>query len=285
MKSKFRFPIHLHHSRSHNPPAAAAPRRASETRSGTTDFLPDYEPWPAPASSSSPSPPTTAPVHLRRSITHPSRDDVPLLQKDTIFVYQMAHCGGGAGGDKAAPQLLDAGALLAAGLCGSARDAQAVHAALQRAGVLTADPARPVDTDRIGAGLARQVRVLPPAALRALVKVLFFWEEEAVRLRLLAAEEDELKAVLAGWVARRDDATRDGSGAGGDDGDGGGAGVEGDEEGGEKERVDKMIAEVELRIRAVRMKMGLRPSERLIEEQLPRYRGAEEVGGDNDLST
>ena len=52
------------------------------------------------------------------------------------------------------------------------------------------------DTARIDASLVSKIAVISVPKQRELVNMLFFWEEEITRLRLLDTEEEEIKAAI-----------------------------------------------------------------------------------------
>lgn len=196
------------------------------------------------------------------------------------------------------PYALTPASLMAASIVPAHRpkDAEAVHSALLRAGLLDAATWRP-RTDRVSAGFAKQVGAgagragqrLGAMGFKALVKALFFWEQEAIRLDLLREEEEELREVWEGLVERRERGSRGSAGGvvvvvgGRPEGHGPGGDLEGfadlaDPHGDEEDRLRRMITEVELRVKSVRMRRVLRPSERIVvgtgmEDALPMYQG------------
>lgn len=92
-----------------------------------------------------------------------------------------------------------------------------------------------VNTAGIGKGFASQLAIISVHAQRKLVGLLFFWENECMRWKLLDAEEKEIMAVLE---ELRSDLVN-------------GSEIEVDSEG-----------ELRIRLEAVRMKRKLLPSQR-----------------------
>lgn len=183
--------------------------------------------------------------------------------------------------DPLAPLGLSAAALLAAGVCDARRDADAVVAALVKAGVLDPETHEPVTT-RIGPRLTRQVRVLSVPAAKALVRVLFFCEDEVVRLRRYADEQAELEVALGRLRGQRERLEKEEGVAtaafpaemGGGGGDAAQDADEEQERKEERERLDKMLAKVQFRIKAIELRKKVLPSKRDAEVDLPRYEPA-----------
>ncbi|KAJ9142629.1 hypothetical protein NKR23_g7035 [Pleurostoma richardsiae] len=225
------------------------------------------------------------PTHARAAATTPSHaDDLPLTVQDAIVAeqwtehlrqQQQQQHGSASGPATDAPLPLYASTLVAAGVCDSARDAETVRRALLGAGLLRPDDGGTPHTGAVEpAGLPRLVRVLSVPACKVLLRVLFFWEDEVVRLRRYADEEAQLREALRGLRGERtslgdeDEGEEEGEEAGGD-----GEGEEAvrQERREERERLDKMIREVEFRIKAVALRKRVLPSRRGVEDELPRY--------------
>ncbi len=117
-------------------------------------------------------------------------------------------------------------------------------------------------TGRITAALPKQLGVLGVPAVKLVIKLLFFWEEEVQRWTARERDLAALQAALAGYRAER---------AALDDEGGHGASM-GEEELGEvKARLETLAKEVQFRIQAVLLRRRVKPSERQVEVHLPRY--------------
>jgi len=69
------------------------------------------------------------------------------------------------------------------------------HKALIKNGVLSKDSER-VDTTKIGKKFVSQLYMITSHAQQKLINLLFFWEEEIMRRKMLLGEKDKLKAVI-----------------------------------------------------------------------------------------
>lgn len=134
-----------------------------------------------------------------------SRNDVDLspAQADNLLRHQLA---------LPQPRYLDAQAFLMAGIAQSPSNSTKVHKALLKAGIVLPAPMSSTDaaagsqqqpeqhmtvrTAAIGKGFASQLAIISVHAQRKLVGLLFFWEEECTRWKLLDEEEAEIQAVL-----------------------------------------------------------------------------------------
>ncbi|KAK0635706.1 hypothetical protein B0T17DRAFT_612529 [Bombardia bombarda] len=201
--------------------------------------------------------------------------------KDAIFMHQMHHNPQ----HHHHPLSITPATLIAAGLCSWERDAEKIHRALLKAGVLrmvsSQDEANNNNrnnerddrdlpsmmflpaTNQISSALPRQVGVLGVAAVKQLVKLLFWWEEEVRRWRALELDEAELEGRLEGYARDGEEILSDGN-----------MGSEilvTEEE--RKEMMRRLKGEVQLRIRGVRLRRKVMPSERGVEgdDQLPGY--------------
>lgn len=118
-----------------------------------------------------------------------------------------------------------------------ARDSQSrqLRKALLKNQVLKPDTGLP-DTTKIGPKFTHQVAFISVAAQRKLVGVLFFWEEEVIRWRLLNEEELEIETTIE--VVKREH----GEGA-------------------------ETLCDLNIALEKVRMKRRMKPSERKAAEQ------------------
>ena len=69
------------------------------------------------------------------------------------------------------------------------------HKALIKNGVLSKDSER-VDTTKIGKKFVSQLYMTTSHAQKKLIHLLFFWEEEIMRWKVLLGEKGELKAII-----------------------------------------------------------------------------------------
>jgi hypothetical protein len=193
--------------------------------------------------------------------------------KDAIFTHQIK---------QPRPLSITPSTIIEAAGTGE-KDAANVHHALVKAGVLV-DSNKPhgnshhhlhlprtngekttgndefvPNTSKITASLPNQLRVLTVPGVKFLVKVLFFWEEEVVRWRAKERDLDELVSAWGKYTKERKEL----------DASPGDLGEEELKE--EKERLEKMIKEVEFHVQAVRLRQRVRPSERQDDDHLPRY--------------
>ncbi|KAK3939593.1 hypothetical protein QBC46DRAFT_144430 [Diplogelasinospora grovesii] len=122
-------------------------------------------------------------------------------------------------------------------------------------------------TNKISSALAKQARVLSMAAVKELVKLLFYWEEEVRRWRAREMDEVALQRALDQYLSDRQALDNNSEG-----GDGMFSNSE-EEKREERDRLDTMAGEVRIRIQAVRLRRRVPPSRRrdCVEDQLPRY--------------
>ncbi|KAI9784657.1 MAG: hypothetical protein M1835_003538 [Candelina submexicana] len=160
----------------------------------------------------------------------PNDVDPSPQQKDYLFRYQM---------HQPSPHLLGEYSFFIGGVVGSKQNSPAVYRALKKNGVLS--ETGEIRTERITRDFANQVRTVSVHAQRKLVGLLFWWEEEVVRLRLVGEEEKEVEEVLEELTRR---------------GDGNNA----------------VGREVKMLLEGVRRRKALLPSER-VEDKLPDYEG------------
>ena len=133
----------------------------------------------------------------------PQTENLTNIERDLLFTWQI-------GGDDF--EGLTAESLQQAGICGGATQggvhsgalgvlndnhlATRVLHACHKAGIINPTTGHP-DTSKIDKTLANKIVLISRPKLKKLVEMLFFWEEEIVRWRLLTQEEDELAERLA----------------------------------------------------------------------------------------
>ncbi|KIW92086.1 uncharacterized protein Z519_07070 [Cladophialophora bantiana CBS 173.52] len=157
---------------------------------------------------------------------NPERDaDLTTDEKDTLWTHQVTR----AEAAQRWPMTLDAGSALKAGITPNDKISARIHKELVKNGVI--DPCAPlgIDTTRITPKFAHQLAFISVAAQRKVVGMLFFWEEEAIRWRLLEQEQAEIETAM-GVV-----------------------------EGGVTEETKK---ELQVRLESVRMRKAMKPSQR-----------------------
>ncbi|KAI9855754.1 MAG: hypothetical protein M1813_009644 [Trichoglossum hirsutum] len=112
-------------------------------------------------------------------------DGLNRRQKDALFRYQLAH---------EDPIPLTPLSLLVAQVCETKHYSGKVFQRLQKHEMLSKTGT--VDTTKITKRFANQIAVISLAKMRDLVDLLFFWEEEAVRLRFLREEEGDIRDAM-----------------------------------------------------------------------------------------
>ncbi|KAF2083783.1 hypothetical protein K490DRAFT_50804 [Saccharata proteae CBS 121410] len=113
--------------------------------------------------------------------------NLSVKELDTLFQYQI-----GLRNYKALNQF----SFYIAGITDSERRSRKTHLSLCKAGVLFPTSSA-VITGNITSNFRSQQQHLPSYARRKLVNMLFFWEEELVRWKLLEGEEGEVTVVLS----------------------------------------------------------------------------------------
>lgn len=133
---------------------------------------------------------------INNAIPNFARDDVNDVdlsprQADDLVEYQLTLSN---------PRFLDSGSYYVAGLTDSKSISEKVHKALLKAHVVSAPTAdrslSPVITSAIGKNFAHQLSCISVHAQRKLVGLLFFWEEECTRWKLLDQEESEILQAM-----------------------------------------------------------------------------------------
>ncbi|KIV85750.1 hypothetical protein PV11_01412 [Exophiala sideris] len=118
--------------------------------------------------------------------------DITSTQKDLLWVHQL----GAAETSGRSPMTLDELSTFSAGIVTSEKNSARIHKELVKNGII--NPAAPlgIDTTRITQKLPHELAFVSVHAQRKTVGMLFFWEQEALRWRLLDQEESELKSAL-----------------------------------------------------------------------------------------
>jgi len=93
------------------------------------------------------------------------------------------------------PQKLTASSIYIAKVTQDEENAKKVHARLQKIGILE-DQAPWVDTMKITANFTHEMAILPSVYQKRLICLLFDWQEEVQRWRVLEEEEEEIKVVM-----------------------------------------------------------------------------------------
>jgi hypothetical protein len=117
-------------------------------------------------------------------------DDVNLspVQADNLVRYQLT---------QPDPRRLTDQSFLIAGLTDSSTNSKKVFRALEKNSVISSSADKfPVDTSAITKNFANQLACISVHAQRKLVGLLFFWEEECTRWRLLDLEEVEIRKAM-----------------------------------------------------------------------------------------
>lgn len=124
----------------------------------------------------------------------PNDVDLSPAQADNLLRYQLS---------QPHPRYLAPNAFYIASITGSEPLSRSVHKALVKAKIVLPAPKEEdgtetmtVNTAGIGRGFASQLAVISVHAQRKLVGLLFFWEEECTRWKLLDEEEAEIRALL-----------------------------------------------------------------------------------------
>ncbi|QIW96045.1 hypothetical protein AMS68_001563 [Peltaster fructicola] len=120
--------------------------------------------------------------------------DLSPLECDLLVSYQLS---------LSPPSFLGTHAFSAAKIVSSDDLSARIHDALFRIAIINRPPAdaseayMPVDTTKITRDFANQLYFCNGFVLRRVISLLFVFEEQCVRLRMLDAEEREIKSILA----------------------------------------------------------------------------------------
>lgn len=113
----------------------------------------------------------------------PRLDDLLPSTKDTIFTWQLS---------SQTFTSIDADTILRAGICPSKPLAEKILKTCHKLGIIDSETGHP-NTRKIDRGMVSSMPRICVQKQRELVMLLFFWEEESTRWRLLSAEEEELQ--------------------------------------------------------------------------------------------
>ncbi|KAF4637384.1 hypothetical protein G7Y89_g686 [Cudoniella acicularis] len=166
----------------------------------------------------------------------PPTDDLTPPRKDIIFAFQILQPN---------PLALIPLSLKIAKITGTDQYSNSVFRSAQKEGIISQE-GYPV-TSKINANLVNRIAILSLPKTKELVNLLFFWEEESTRLRMLQEEEQEIDVILQ----------------------------EMDGVDGERQSHERM--ELELRLAQVKIRRAMVPSKRTAgglargEEELPGY--------------
>lgn len=118
----------------------------------------------------------------------PRSDDLRPNIKDNIFHWQLG---------SADFNRLDEDTILRAEICGKNKSyAVKILKACYKSGIIDSGSGQP-QTHKIDRSMVKTMPVISAEKQRELVMLLFFWEEESTRWRLLNSETDEIRQKLA----------------------------------------------------------------------------------------
>ncbi len=161
----------------------------------------------------------------------PSRyGDLTSYRRDMCYMHQIA---------SQDPYALDERSFYVGGIVDSESVSKRVHAKLKKVEVLRDDGS--VDTYKVGPRFPHQLALLNMNRQRDLVGMLFWWEEECMRLRKLEAEENELDELISEAELKV---------------------TEGEEDSAERQEVKGTLDQLKFARERVRMKRRQRPSQR-----------------------
>jgi hypothetical protein len=116
----------------------------------------------------------------------PQDTELSSQEQDTVFMNQLG---------EPDPLILSPQAFLNAGITSASKTSAAIHKALLKNGVLEQDSST-VNTRAITSQFAHQLSMITSHAQKKLVNLLFFWEEEVQRWKVLIGELEELRVVI-----------------------------------------------------------------------------------------
>jgi hypothetical protein len=116
----------------------------------------------------------------------PQQTDLDVSEKDALFMYQVS---------ASVPEKLVEESYIAGGITSSSSVSSKIHRALLKNGVIVRETGR-IDTSKVTKNFAHQLSLITSHAQKKLINLLFFWEEEVMRLNVLRGEADELKVVI-----------------------------------------------------------------------------------------
>ncbi|OCK81717.1 hypothetical protein K432DRAFT_9755 [Lepidopterella palustris CBS 459.81] len=116
----------------------------------------------------------------------PHQNELSDLEQDQVFEYQIL---------VENPHKLDPLASFIAGITRSKTVSGKIHSALIKNGVFSED-SQAINTRAITPNFPHQLSMISSFAQKKLVNLLFFWEEEQQRWRVLQEEEAEIRTVI-----------------------------------------------------------------------------------------
>jgi hypothetical protein len=124
------------------------------------------------------------------ALDSPNDVDLSPSKADALVRYQLALPN---------PRHLSPSCFMIAGITDNESNSKKVFNALAKAGIVDKDgqDAMTVHTSRIDNSIANRLAVISVHAQRKVVGLLFFWEEECTRWRLLDQEECEVRTAMA----------------------------------------------------------------------------------------
>lgn len=116
----------------------------------------------------------------------PQDTELSSHEQDLVFTHQLG---------EPDPLILSSQAFLHAGITSAPKTSASIHKALLKNGVLEKDSSA-VNTSAITKNFAHQLSTITSHAQKKLINLLFFWEEEGHRWRVLIGELEELRVVI-----------------------------------------------------------------------------------------
>lgn len=120
------------------------------------------------------------------NLSNSGNPEFSTAELDRLFDFQIS---------TSSPKKLTASSLYISKVVDHEGLAVKVHRKLIKEGLLTEDPPA-VHTKKIGRNLTHHFALLPVFGQKRMVCLLFAWEEELMRFRLLEEEEAELKVII-----------------------------------------------------------------------------------------
>lgn len=113
--------------------------------------------------------------------------DLDIREQDMLFLHQL---------EQPDPLILSPLSFQACAITSSPKTSTSIHRALLKNGILSAESST-VNTSKITRNFAHELSIITSHAQKKLVNMLFFWEEELQRWKVLIAEQQELRVVIA----------------------------------------------------------------------------------------
>ena len=114
--------------------------------------------------------------------------EISMLQKDMFYSHQSS---------LSSPYGLSPRSIHASGIVDTESISSKVYKKLQQCNVVSKTDGT-VHTDKIDKNFTHHLAIISAVLQKQIVVLLFWWEEECMRLRKLYGEQDELKALTAG---------------------------------------------------------------------------------------